>query len=47
MRTTLRVLLFNGHSFRLGAATAVAQAGIPDSTIFFHLYNLIFLFMSY
>ena len=24
---------YTGHSFRVGAATAAAQAGIPDSTI--------------
>ena len=24
---------YTGHSFRIGAAIAVAQAGIPDSTI--------------
>ena len=29
----LDVSLFNGHSFWMGAATAAAQAGIPDSTI--------------
>ena len=29
----LEVSQFNGHSFRIGAATAASQAGIPDSTI--------------
>ena len=24
---------FNGHSFQIGATTAAAQAGLPDSTI--------------
>ena len=26
-------LLYAGHSFRIGAATAASQAGLPDSTI--------------
>ena len=31
--TGLDVTLFNGHSFRIGAATSAALAGVPDSTI--------------
>ena len=29
----LDVSRFNGHSFRIGAATTTAQVGIPDSVI--------------